>query len=93
LGHQKRIIFIGFRVPFFRPKVTEESDGYKGRMGIYEVLDMSSSIKELIMKGGTADDINARAVEEGMYSMIEDGIFKAAQGQTSVEEVLRVVSE
>jgi type IV pilus assembly protein PilB len=80
-------------VPFYRPKTSEDSDGYKGRMGIYEVLDISSSIKELIMKDATADEIYARAREEGMYSMIEDGVFKAVQGHTSVEEVLRVISE
>lgn len=80
-------------IPFYRPRTTEDSDGYKGRMGIYEVMEMSSTLKELIMQGATADTINARAREEGMYSMIEDGVFKAAQGNTSVEEVLRVISE
>jgi type IV pilus assembly protein PilB len=80
-------------IPFYRPKPSGDSDGYKGRMGIYEVLEMTAAVKELIMREVTSDEINAQARSEGMYSMIEDGIFKAAQGQTSVEEVLRVISE
>lgn len=80
-------------VSFYRPKQNEESDGYHGRMGIYEVLEVTSSIKEMIIAGATPDEINERAKQEGMYSMIEDGVFKAAQGLTSIEEVLRVISE
>ena len=80
-------------IPFYRPKNPKDSSGYKGRMGIYEVLEVSSTIRELIIGGATPDEISARAVEEGMYVMIEDGIFKAARGETSIEEVLRVISE
>ncbi|MCK5096105.1 MAG: Flp pilus assembly complex ATPase component TadA [Candidatus Pacebacteria bacterium] len=80
-------------IPFYRPKNLKDSSGYKGRMGIYEVLEVSSTIKELIIGGATPDEISARAIEEGMYVMIEDGIFKAARGETSIEEVLRVISE
>jgi len=80
-------------VPFYRPKKDGESDGYRGRMGIYEVLEATPSIKDLIIKGASPDEIDKQAKEEGMFSMIEDGIFKAAQGGTSIEEVLRVVSE
>lgn len=82
------------KVPFFRPKPSPESeDGYRGRMGIHETLKMSDTIKELVMKGATSDQIETQAKKEGMYTMIEDGIFKAAQGVTSLEEVLRVVTE
>lgn len=81
-------------IPFCKPKpITEEDDGYKGRIGIHEVLPISLSIKELIIRGASADEIEARAKEEGMMTMIEDGIFFAAQGITTLEEVLRVVSE
>ena len=80
--------------PFYRPKKSEGSeDGYKGRIGIHEVFAVSSAIKELILKGGSADQIDARAKEEGMMTMLEDGIFLAVQGLTTTEEVLRVVSE
>lgn len=81
-------------IPFYRPKPNPEcEDGYKGRLGIHEVFEVSSAIKEVVMSKGTADDIKAQAQKEGMLTMAEDGIFKAALGQTSIEEVLRVVSE
>ena len=54
---------------------------------------MSTSIKEMVLKGASADEIEKRAKEEGMMTMLEDGIFLAVQGVTSTEEVLRVVSE
>jgi|TARA_Y100000310_G_scaffold162451_1_gene162416 type IV pilus assembly protein PilB len=81
-------------VSFCKPKSSEDSpDGYSGRVGIHEVLEMSDTIKDLVMKGATADAIEKQARSEGMSTMIEDGIFKAAQGVTTIEEVLRVVSE
>lgn len=82
------------KVPFWEPNVEKEGDdGYHGRVGIHEVLKMSAAIKELIMKGSTTSDIDIQARKEGMISMIEDGIFKAVQGLTTIEEVLRVISE
>ncbi len=81
-------------IPFYRPKPdTESEDGYHSRVGIHEVLKVSPPIKDLIMKGATSDAIEKQARDEGMMTMIEDGIFKAVQGLTSVEEILRVVSE
>jgi len=81
-------------IPFYKPKTNKEcSDGYKGRIGIYEVLPVTESIKELIIKRATSDQIQERAQKEGMITMIEDGFIKAAQGITSVEEVLRVIIE
>ena len=80
-------------VPFYRPKDGEHGTGYAGRIGIHEVLPVTSTIKELMMKNATSDDIEKRAHEEGMLTMSEDGVFKAAQGITTIEEVLRVVTE
>lgn len=81
-------------IPFYKPKPTEEFEtGFKGRLGIHEVMKMSTTIKEMILKGVPNSEIEAKAKEEGMMTMIEDGIFLAVQGQTSIEEVLRVVSE
>lgn len=81
-------------INFYKPKISSESpDGYSGRVGIHEVLKMSNTIRDLIIKGETAENIEVRAKKEGMMTMIEDGIFKAAQGQTTIEEVLRVVTE
>lgn len=81
-------------VPFYRPKKSAESeDGYKGRVGIHEVLKMSPTIRALILDGATALAIEEQAKKEGMTTMLEDGIMKATQGITTIEEVLRVVSE
>ena len=62
-------------------------------MGIHEVLEMSPTIKEMVMAEKTGDDIEKQARNEGMLTMMEDGMYKAARGLTSIEEVLRVVSE
>lgn len=81
-------------VQFYHPKERGETeDGYKGRMGIHEVLEMSATIKDMVMAGKTGDEIEAQARKEGMLTMMEDGIYKAAKGLTSIEEVLRVISE
>ncbi|MCB9812323.1 Flp pilus assembly complex ATPase component TadA [Candidatus Nomurabacteria bacterium] len=81
-------------VPFYHPKEKGETeDGFKGRMGIHEVLQMSPTIKDMVMANKTGDEVAAQATTEGMLTMIEDGIVKAAQGLTSIEEVLRVINE
>jgi type IV pilus assembly protein PilB len=82
------------KIPFYRPKKgTGAEDGYAGRVGIHEILKVSPAIKEIILKNGTADAIQKQAEAEGMLTMIEDGIFQCVQGLTTVEEVLRVISE
>lgn len=81
------------KINFWKPVPSKEDDGYKSRVGIHEVLKVSPGIKEIIMRGGTASQIEEQAKKEGMITMIEDGIFKAVQGHTTIEEVLRVISE
>ncbi|MFH1509812.1 MAG: GspE/PulE family protein [Candidatus Nealsonbacteria bacterium] len=79
---------------FYRPKSSKSApEGYKGRIGIYEVLPVTETIKDLIIKEATTYQIEQQAQKEGMITMIEDGFIKAAQGLTSVEEVLRVIAE
>ena len=81
-------------IPFYRPKVVSETEnGYKGRIGIHEVLHITPTLKDLMMSHATSDQIEAQAKKEGMLTMVEDGIYKAALGLTTIEEVLRVVSE
>jgi type IV pilus assembly protein PilB len=81
-------------VPFYKPNPGGISpDGYERRMGIHEVLPVTRAIRDLIVKGATSDDIEAQAKKEGMLTMLEDGIFKAACGITTIEEVLRVITE
>lgn len=67
--------------------------GYKGRMGIYEVLDNSVEIQKLIVANATSNTIQDQAVKEGMMTMQTDGFIKALRGQTSIEEILRVTRE
>jgi len=67
--------------------------GYKGRVGIYEVLDNSQAIEKLIVANATSDDIQNQAVQDGMITMQLDGFIKALRGQTSIEEILRVTAE
>lgn len=81
-------------IPFYKAVKNDESaDGYQGRVGIHEVLKVTNSIKELISKGASADEIEKQAKEEGMMTILEDGVFQAALGMTTIEEVFRVVSE
>ena len=71
----------------------DSEDGYQSRIGIHEVLKVTPTIKALIMKGATSGELDEQAKSEGMMTMIEDGILKAVQGFTTIEEVLRVISE
>ena len=81
-------------IPFYKPKSTSECEnGYSGRIGIHEVLKNSSAIKELIIRSATAEEIQEQAIKEGMLTMLQDGIYKAVTGVTTIEEVLRVISE
>jgi type IV pilus assembly protein PilB len=82
------------KIPFYKPKASSECpDGYSGRIGIHEVLKMTSTIRDLVIRGATSQVIEEQARKEGMITMIEDGIFKVVQGLTTIEEVLRVVAE
>ena len=81
-------------VVFYRPKPSKDCpEGYRGRLGIYEVLSVTETIKELIVKRAASAQILTQAQKEGMRLMVEDGFIKAAQGITSIEEVLRVIIE
>lgn len=68
-------------------------EGYRGRLGIYEVLDNSQAVQKLIMTRATSDDIQKQAISEGMITMQIDGLIKALRGETTIEEVLRVSRE
>ncbi|OGI76953.1 hypothetical protein A3D42_02360 [Candidatus Nomurabacteria bacterium RIFCSPHIGHO2_02_FULL_41_18] len=82
------------KIPFFKPKSGPESpDGYSSRTGMHEVLKVTNSIKEMIIRGASQDEIESQAKKEGMMTMIEDGVFQAVLGVTTLEEVFRVVSE
>ncbi len=83
------------KILFYRPRkdLAKEKSGYKGRMGIYEVLTNSSDVQKMIVANSTSEQIQDQAVREGMVTMQVDGLIKAMLGMTSIEEILRVTRE
>ena len=80
---------------FYEGKGCEKCNhtGYKGRMGIYEVLNISEPVQKLIVSQATTNQIQSQAVQESMVLMWQDGFIKAHQGLTTINEVLRVTKE
>ncbi len=66
--------------------------GYRGRLALYELLEMSPAVNEAFLSNATREQITATAVAEGMHTLFADGIRKAAEGITSIEEVMRVLA-
>ena len=64
--------------------------GYRGRLGIFELMTMSSKVRELAFAGASTAEIRAAAVKQGMSTLYEDGIAKALAGITTLDEVFRV---
>ena len=80
-------------ITLYKPVGCEEcSNGYKGRVGIYEMLPMSENIANLIMEGGNSLQIADMAIKEGMMTLYRSGLEKARMGITSLAEVNRVTS-
>ena len=67
--------------------------GYKGRIGIYEVLGITTSIQKFITSNATSEQIQDQAISDGMITMQADGLVKTLRGNTTLEEVLRVTKE
>jgi type IV pilus assembly protein PilB len=63
--------------------------GYKGRVGLYEVLEVTDELRELILVGASALEIKRKAIEQGMISLRRSGLIKVAAGMTTLEEVIR----
>ena len=66
------------------------NSGYVGRIGVFEVLPVTDEIRRMIMDNANADDITKKAIEDGMSTMMQDGVKKAVAGLTTLEEVFRV---
>ena len=83
------------KLVLYRPKkdLPEDKTGYKGRMGIYEVLNNSVEVQKMIMENATSEAIQNQAIKDGMITMQLDGFIKALLGMTSIEEILRVTRE
>jgi type IV pilus assembly protein PilB len=77
----------------WRLKGEAGATSFRGRMGIYEVLPMSSEIQKLIIGNSASEAIQDQAIKEGMITMQKDGFIKALRGQTTLEEIMRVTTE
>ncbi len=88
-------------IPVHLPKIFKAGSGcdncaglgYKGRIGIYEIFTMVDSIKALVTEEAAAFKILQQAIEEGMVTMLQDGVWKVLQGITSLSEVYRVIGK
>ena len=80
---------------FYRGKGCKQCNntGYRGRIGIYEILEITPRISELILRKATEADISRAALEQNMITMVQDGFIKAKNGITTIEEILRVTKE
>lgn len=95
---QEALLDVGFKkeeLSTFTPYKGKGCDacsgtGYKGRVALYEVMGVSDSIKELILRGATASEIKEQAIKEGMLTLRRSGLEKVKTGLTSIEEVVRV---
>lgn len=98
---RKALIDAGFKsedldgtwTPFRPVGCSACNNGYKGRVGIYQVMPISEEIQRIILKGGSALDIAQQASKEGVRTLRESGLLKVRQGLTSLEEVLSVTNE
>lgn len=80
---------------FYRPEghEPENSSGFKGRVGIYEIMDINNELRNMITKQASAKELEQAGVKNGMIRLLEDGINKAAAGLTTIEEALRASRE
>jgi type IV pilus assembly protein PilB len=97
---EKKLIEIGFSpemsksMKIYRGQgcVTCGNTGYKGRVAIYEVMDFSPSIKEMVLRGETVMEIKKQAMKEGMRTLRISALSKAAEGKTTLEEAISLTS-
>ncbi len=83
---------MGEEIPMYQGRgcKTCHTTGYLGRIGVFEVIDMTETIRKLITEKNDSDVITKQAILEGMTTMLDDGLDKVAKGRTTIEEVLRV---
>jgi len=83
------------KINFFRSTGCDRCsrEGYKGRLGIFEVMELDEEIAKMVSAKADSNEIENKSIEKGMIKMIEDGMIKALQGTTSIEEVLRVTKD
>jgi type IV pilus assembly protein PilB len=80
-------------ITFYGPGGCDEcTQGYKGRVGIYEVMPISPEMQKIIINGGNTLDLREQMMKEGIKTLTQSGMDKVRQGLTSFEEVIRVIS-
>ncbi len=98
----KVLLEIGFkesqlkeRGPIYGPVGCEKcrGTGYKGRVGVYQVMPITDAIKRIILSGGNAMDIAEQAQKEGINDLRQSGLIKVLQGHTSIEEIMAITNE
>ena len=67
--------------------------GYKGRMGLFEILSMTDELSDVILKDPVESSILKAAQKQGMFTMAQEGMVKVLQGETTIDEVIRVTQE
>src|SRR4030095_5332898 len=89
--------FAHSRIPdlgvFFRPSGCQScsNTGYRGRIGLFEVMPMTEEVERRTSDGASSETVKRVATEQGMYTLRDDGLHKAASGVTSLEEIARVL--
>jgi type IV pilus assembly protein PilB len=91
-GFEQADIDAGFRV-YKAVGCSQCTDGYKGRMGLYQVMPVTETIGRIIMEGGGAMDIGDQAAKDGIWTLRRSGLNKVKNGLTSLEEVNNVTIE
>ncbi len=83
------------KIEFFHGKGCDNcsGNGYKGRLGIFEVFNLSDNLKEMVAKRASGTDLGYQAIKNGMVTMKQDGILKALAGLTTLEEIWRVTKD
>jgi len=83
------------KIQFFKGKgcQTCNDTGYKGRVGIFEVFELTNDLKEIVAKRASGTELNDQAIKNGMVTMRQDGILKSINGITTIEEIWRVTKE
>lgn len=79
---------------FYKPAPTPDcQDGFKGRIGIFELIESDDIIRDLIIKGADTQKISEAAKQSGAHTMLEDGLYKSIQGITTIESILSVIKQ
>jgi type IV pilus assembly protein PilB len=93
VAHGEASIKNGKVTRLWRMRGQSGAASFRGRLGIYEVLPATPEIQKMIISGSSNEEIQQQAIKQGMITMQTDGLIKALQGQTTLEEIMRVTSE